>query len=204
MPHIEGDATDPKCRHKSKLHTETYLTEKDIPYKSIRLTYIYCALNNNPPEEWFFLRILAGPAVPIPGSGVHLTGLGHVEDLANAMGACLGNDEASSKCTIFRTGMPSRLMEWAEPARRPFGRTQTTSQSSISAPRSSTRARKTRSPCDRNTSFHPSIRHLGFHFAKDVNKKRGRNMCLRGTHGSFFTGLLPLNFSPERCQWIAP
>lgn len=94
MPHIEGDATDPKCRHKGKLHTEKYLTEQDIPFTSIRPTYIYGALNYNPLEEWFFQRIHAGRAVPVPGSGVHLTGLGHVKDLASAMAAVLGNDKA--------------------------------------------------------------------------------------------------------------
>lgn len=36
-------------------------------------------------EEYFFTRLDAGKTVCIPGHGQHLTGLGHVEDLAVAM-----------------------------------------------------------------------------------------------------------------------
>jgi len=41
MPHIEGDATDPKSRHLGKCETETYLAESGLPWTSIRPTYIY-------------------------------------------------------------------------------------------------------------------------------------------------------------------
>ncbi|KAJ8901407.1 hypothetical protein NDN08_007253 [Rhodosorus marinus] len=94
MPHCEPDATDPKSRHKGKLHTEAYLIEQEIPFTSIRPTYIYGALNYNPLEQWFFERIAAGRPVPVPGSGLNLTGLGHVQDLAKAMAAVLGNEKA--------------------------------------------------------------------------------------------------------------
>jgi nucleoside-diphosphate-sugar epimerase len=85
MPHMEGDAEDEKSRHKGKLETEAYLRKIGIPFTSIRPTYIYGAQNYNPLEEYFFARLDAGRPVCIPGHGQHLTGLGHVEDLAVAM-----------------------------------------------------------------------------------------------------------------------
>jgi len=91
MPHLEEHAVDPKSRHKGKLHTEKYLAESGIKYTSIRPTYIYGALNYNPLEQWFFERLDAGRTVPVPGHGQHLTGLGHVVDLANAMATVVGN-----------------------------------------------------------------------------------------------------------------
>ena len=45
-------------------------------------------------EEWFFERVDAGRKVPIPGHGQHLTGLGHVEDLAVAMAQIIGRPHA--------------------------------------------------------------------------------------------------------------
>ena len=43
-------------------------------------------------EEYFFTRLAANRAVCIPGHGQHLTGLGHVEDLAIAMTQVIGKD----------------------------------------------------------------------------------------------------------------
>ncbi len=94
MPHIEGDPTDPKSRHLGKYETETYLQKVGIPWTSIRPTYIYGPQNYNPLESWFFDRIVAKRPIPIPGNGMHITQLGHVEDLANAMVAVLGNSTA--------------------------------------------------------------------------------------------------------------
>jgi nucleoside-diphosphate-sugar epimerase len=94
MPHIEGDATDPKSRHLGKYETESYLQAQKLPWTSIRPTYIYGPLNYNPLESWFFDRIVAGRPIPIPGNGFHLTQLGHVQDLATAMAAVLGNQKA--------------------------------------------------------------------------------------------------------------
>lgn len=87
LPHVEGDAVDVNCRHKGKLHTEEYLKTKGTALKwtSVRPTYIYGALNYNPLEQWFFERIVSGRPVCVPGHGMHLTGLGHVRDLASAM-----------------------------------------------------------------------------------------------------------------------
>ena len=94
MPHIEGDAVDPKSRHKGKHETESYLTESGLPFTSIRPTYIYGAQNYNDLEAWFFDRIVRDRPIPIPGNGMHITQFGHVKDLANAMALVLGNSQA--------------------------------------------------------------------------------------------------------------
>ena len=56
--------------------------------------YIYGPLNYNPVEEWFFHRIKAGRPIPVPGSGMQVTQLGHVKDLATAFVKTLGNGKA--------------------------------------------------------------------------------------------------------------
>ncbi len=94
MPHIEGDAVDPNSRHKGKHHTEAYLKEAGIPWTSIRPVYIYGPENYNPVESWFFHRLVRDRPIPIPGNGMHITQLGHVADLANAMASVLGNEKA--------------------------------------------------------------------------------------------------------------
>ncbi|MGG6294283.1 NAD-dependent epimerase/dehydratase family protein [Leptolyngbya sp. AN02str] len=97
MPHIEGDAIDPKSRHKGKFETETYLAEQGLPFTSIRPVYIYGPQNYNDLEAWFFDRIVRDRPIPIPGNGMHLTQLGHCSDLAAAMAAVLGNTQAIGK-----------------------------------------------------------------------------------------------------------
>ncbi len=94
MPHVEGDAIDPKSRHKGKHETEAYLQEAGVPWTSIRPTYIYGPQNYNDVEAWFFDRIVREKPLPIPGNGLHITQLGHVQDLAKAMAAVLGNEKA--------------------------------------------------------------------------------------------------------------
>ena len=94
MPHIEGDAVDPKSRHKGKHETETYLAQQKLPFTSIRPTYIYGAQNYNDLEAWFFDRIVRDRPIPIPGNGMHITQFGHVKDLASAMALVLGNSQA--------------------------------------------------------------------------------------------------------------
>ncbi|MCY7406686.1 MAG: NAD-dependent epimerase/dehydratase family protein, partial [Alkalinema sp. CAN_BIN05] len=94
MPHIEGDAEDPKSRHKGKNDTETYLAASGLPYTSIRPTYIYGPQNYNDLDAWYFDRILRDRPIPIPAHGQHLTQLGHCADLADAMIKVLGNDRA--------------------------------------------------------------------------------------------------------------
>ena len=94
MPHVEGDPVDPQSRHKGKFHTEDYLAEQGIPFTSIRPVYIYGPQNYNPLEQWFFDRLVRDRPIPIPGSGMALTQLGHCHDLAAAMVKVLGNPKA--------------------------------------------------------------------------------------------------------------
>ncbi len=94
MPHIEGDAVDPKSRHKGKFETEAYLQAQGVPFTSVRPVYIYGPQNYNPLEAWFFDRVVRDRPILIPGNGMHLTQLGHVQDLAIAMAAVLGNETA--------------------------------------------------------------------------------------------------------------
>jgi nucleoside-diphosphate-sugar epimerase len=94
MPHREGDAVDPKSRHKGKFETEAYLAEQGVPFTSVRPVYIYGPQNYNDLEAWFFDRLVRDRPIPIPGNGMALTQLGHVADLASAMAAVLGNQNA--------------------------------------------------------------------------------------------------------------
>jgi nucleoside-diphosphate-sugar epimerase len=94
LPHIEGDPVDPQSRHRGKHETEAYLKEVEIPFTSIRPTYIYGPQNYNDLEAWFFDRIVRDRPVPIPGNGLHITQLGHVKDLAGAMANVLDNSQA--------------------------------------------------------------------------------------------------------------
>jgi len=94
MPHVEGDSVDPKSRHKGKHETETYLAAQQVPFTAIRPTYIYGPQNYNDLEAWFFDRIVRDRPIPIPSHGQHITQLGHVEDLAQAMVQVLGNQRA--------------------------------------------------------------------------------------------------------------
>ncbi len=94
MPHVEGDAIDPKSRHLGKHETETYLMQEGLPFTSIRPTYIYGPGNYNDLEAWFFDRIVRNRPIPIPGNGLHITQLGHVKDLAKAMSQVVGNPRA--------------------------------------------------------------------------------------------------------------
>ena len=97
MPHYEGDAVDPKSRHKGKHETEAYLSNAGISWTSIRPTYIYGPGNYNDLEAWFFDRIVRDKPILIPGDGTAMTQLGHVDDLAGAMAAVLGNDKAKGQ-----------------------------------------------------------------------------------------------------------
>ncbi len=94
MPHVEGDPVDPKSRHRGKFETETYLAEQGLPFSSVRPVYIYGPQNYNDLEAWFFDRIVRDRPIPIPGNGFHITQFGHVQDLAAAMAAIVGNPQA--------------------------------------------------------------------------------------------------------------
>jgi nucleoside-diphosphate-sugar epimerase len=97
LPHREGDPTDPNSRHKGKAKTEAYLAQAGLPWTSVRPTYIYGPQNYNDLEAWFFDRIVRDRPIPIPGNGKHITQFGHVQDLAAAMAAILGNETAKGK-----------------------------------------------------------------------------------------------------------
>ena len=94
LPHVEGDPIDPKSRHRGKQETEAYLNRIGLPFTSIRPTYIYGPQNYNELESWFFDRIVRDRPIPIPGNGLHITQLGHVKDLAQAMCHVLGSSQA--------------------------------------------------------------------------------------------------------------
>lgn len=94
LPHVEGDATDPNSRHKGKQETEAFLAAQGLPFTAVRPVYIYGPQNYNDLEAWFFDRIVRDRPIPIPGNGLHITQLGHVKDLAQAMAAILGNTRA--------------------------------------------------------------------------------------------------------------
>lgn len=96
-PHFEIDAVDPKSRHKGKLETESLLGSSGVNWTSLRPVYIYGPLNYNPVEEWFFHRLKAGRPIPIPSSGMQVTQLGHVKDLATAFVNVLCNEKASKQ-----------------------------------------------------------------------------------------------------------
>jgi nucleoside-diphosphate-sugar epimerase len=97
MPHIEGDAVDPNSRHKGKFATEAALAAAGVPWTSVRPVYIYGPGNYNDIEAWFFDRIVRDRPIPIPGDGMALTQLGHVQDLATAMVKILDNETAKGQ-----------------------------------------------------------------------------------------------------------
>ncbi|KAK8501698.1 hypothetical protein V6N12_002436 [Hibiscus sabdariffa] len=88
---------DPKSRHKGKLNTESLLETSGVNWTSLRPVYIYGPLNYNPVEEWVFHHLKAGRPIPIRNSGVQITQLGHVKDLATAFVQVLGNEKASKQ-----------------------------------------------------------------------------------------------------------
>jgi len=94
LPHCEGDRVDPKSRHLGKFTTEEYLKNSGIPWTSVRPVYIYGPNNYNDLEAWFFDRLVRERTIPIPENGLHITQLGHVEDLARAMASILISPKA--------------------------------------------------------------------------------------------------------------
>lgn len=100
LPHSEDDAVDPQSRHKGKLDSEQLLKDRGVPFTSIRPVYIYGPLNYNPVEEWFFERLANNRPLPIPGSGMQITSLGHVKDLARAFKAAMDNPKAANQVML--------------------------------------------------------------------------------------------------------
>ena len=97
MPHIESDPVDPKCRHKGKLDSENCLRSlPGLSWCSFRPTYICGPGNYNPVERYFFERVDNNRPLCIPGHGQHLTGLGHVQDLAVAMANVIDREQITN------------------------------------------------------------------------------------------------------------
>jgi len=97
LPLSESNPGDPKSRHKEKLSCENYLDSKGFNWTSIRPVYIYGPLNYNPVERFFFDRVARGRPICVPYDGKYITQLGHCEDLANFMAACIGNPAVSKQ-----------------------------------------------------------------------------------------------------------
>lgn len=68
--------------------------ERGLPVTIVRPTHVYGPLNTRYNETFFFDRLLRGRPVLVPGAGGWLRQFGHVEDLADAMVAMLGNPAA--------------------------------------------------------------------------------------------------------------
>ena len=79
-PLDEEAPIDPASRHAGKAETEAWLRAEAIPFTSFRPTYI-----------------VHGRPVPLPGDGTTITQLGHVDDLASAMAACIGVEAAANR-----------------------------------------------------------------------------------------------------------
>lgn len=99
VPHFEGDATDPTCRHAGKIVAEKWLRDESgiEGWTSIRPVYIYGPRNYNPVEGHFFSRIYNKRPMLVPRSGMQVTQMGHNGDLAAAFVKCLGNSNAAGQ-----------------------------------------------------------------------------------------------------------
>jgi nucleoside-diphosphate-sugar epimerase len=86
---------------KHKIEGEDVLLERHrrngLPVTIVRPTHVYGPLNTRNNETFFFDRILRGRPVLVPGLGGWLRQFGHVEDLADAMAAMLGNPNAAGQ-----------------------------------------------------------------------------------------------------------
>jgi nucleoside-diphosphate-sugar epimerase len=89
--HVEGDARKSSAGH---VAVENYLVEKGAPYTVFQPLYIYGPHTAKDCEQWFMDRILRDRPVPIPGPGVQLTSLSHVDDVANMLAKVPGNQAA--------------------------------------------------------------------------------------------------------------
>jgi nucleoside-diphosphate-sugar epimerase len=79
---------------KLKIAGEDAYLRSGVPATIVRPTHVYGPLNTRNNETFFFDRLLRGRPVLIPGDGGWLRQFGHVEDLADAMAALLGDRRA--------------------------------------------------------------------------------------------------------------
>ncbi|KAK9813920.1 hypothetical protein WJX73_004793 [Symbiochloris irregularis] len=92
--HVEGDARKSSAGH---VAVENYLAESGVPFTVFQPQYIYGPHTAKDCEQWFIDRIIRDRPVPIPGDGLQLVNLSHVEDLANMMASVIGNDAAKGQ-----------------------------------------------------------------------------------------------------------
>jgi nucleoside-diphosphate-sugar epimerase len=79
---------------KNKIEGEDAYLASGVPATVVRPTHVFGPLNTRNNETFFFDRLVRGRPVLVPGDGGWLRQFGHVEDLANAMAAMLGDRRA--------------------------------------------------------------------------------------------------------------
>src|SRR5437763_3351419 len=79
---------------KNKIDGEDAYLGSGRPATVVRPTHVFGPLNTRNNETFFFDRLARGRPVLVPGAGGWLRQFGHVEDLADAMAAMLGNRAA--------------------------------------------------------------------------------------------------------------
>jgi nucleoside-diphosphate-sugar epimerase len=79
---------------KNKIEGEDAYLGSGLPATVVRPTHVFGPLNTRNNETFFFDRLVRGRPVLVPGDGGWLRQFGHVEDLADAMAAMLGDRRA--------------------------------------------------------------------------------------------------------------
>jgi nucleoside-diphosphate-sugar epimerase len=79
---------------KNKIDGEDAYLGSGLPATVVRPTHVFGPLNTRNNEMFFFDRVVRGRPVLVPGDGGWLRQFGHVEDLADAMAAMLGDRRA--------------------------------------------------------------------------------------------------------------
>jgi nucleoside-diphosphate-sugar epimerase len=79
---------------KNKIEGEDAYLSSGLPATVVRPTHVFGPLNTRNNETFFFDRLVRGRPILIPGDGGWLRQFGHVEDLADAMAAMLGDRRA--------------------------------------------------------------------------------------------------------------
>jgi nucleoside-diphosphate-sugar epimerase len=74
-----------------KIEGEDAYMRAGVPATVVRPTHVYGPLNTRNNETFFFDRLVRGRPILVPGHGGWLRQFGHVEDLADAMAAMLGD-----------------------------------------------------------------------------------------------------------------
>ena len=79
---------------KNKIEGEDAYLGSGLPASVVRPTHVFGPLNTRNNETFFFDRLVRARPVLVPGPGGWLRQFGHVEDLADAMAAMLGDRRA--------------------------------------------------------------------------------------------------------------